>query len=328
MSDHSLMSLGEALDALSRLPHLVLDLPDADTERIYRAARAVSGGKPILYAMTLSLIDTIKGKPTVILATGEYDREGFTHGETDGPYGVASLAHAFHKLGCRVVLCHDPILQPVHHTIIDRFVGVDFEVADFPGGPGFDHRAHSAAILDRHKPTVLIAVEKLGRNSVGVYHGASGYPATDADMNRVDVLFDVAHERGLLTLGFGDHGNEIGFGAIQSEAKAANPVGSKCTCPCGRGIIAITPTTHLLPCTVSNWGAIALSDMLGVATQREDLLHTAENEDRLLDLGVEAGAVEALSMKPIRGVDGFTGEYDLAIIRLMYEASLMTLRRG
>jgi hypothetical protein len=303
-------------------------LPAADTARIYRAARKVSGGKPVLYAMTESLMEKIKARPTVILATGEYDRAGFTKGETDGPYGVAALARAFHKIGCRVVLCYDPVLRPVHRTIIDRFVGVDFEVAEFPGGPDFDPVAHSTAILDRHKPEALIAVEKLGRNSVGVYHGASGYPATDADMNRVDVLFDVAHERGLLTLGFGDHGNEIGFGAIASEAKAANPVGSKCTCPCGKGIIAITPATYILPCTVSNWGAIALADMLAVATQREDVLHTAEDEDQLLDLGVEAGAVEALSMQPIRGVDGFTGGYDVAMIRLMYEASVQTLRRA
>jgi hypothetical protein len=188
--------------------------------------------------------------------------------------------------------------------------------------------AHSGAILDRYQPAALIAVEKLGRNSAGVYHGAAGHAVTDADMNRIDILFDVAHERGFLTLGFGDHGNEIGFGAIASEAREANPLGRKCKCPCGEGIIAITPTTHLLPCTVSNWGAIALTDMLAVALQREDLLHATEDEDRLLDFGVAAGATEALSMKPIRGVDGFTDEYDLAVVHLMYEASAMTLERA
>jgi hypothetical protein len=319
--DPVFLHLSETLDALVTITLGFRDSPRSELAGLYAAARVHSGGGPVTYAMAVELLKATEFNSTVIIASGEYEPSGYVNGESDGPLGAAALARALRGLGRRIVLCHDPKLTAAHHAVIDEFVCEALPVAEYPGGADFDYRKHSEAILAAHDPAALISVEKLGRNRAGLYHAANGRGGFDADENRVDDLFDLAGEHNLLTLSFGDYGNEIGFGAIYQAACELSPHGKGCACPCRQGIIATTLTTHVLPCTVSNWGAMAVADALAAVTGRLDLIHTAEHEERLLDLAVKAGMVDGALTQVRRSVDGVPGEADVALIRLMSEAA-------
>ncbi len=317
--------LGETLDHLAGTAMGFADWPPREQLAIfYQAARQQAGGDPICWRMGQALLKATAPGRTVILATGEYEPNEFRNGESDGPVGIAVLARILVKLGRRVVLVCDPHLLDVHRALVDQFAGAPLQYALFPGGTDFDYNALAARILSEHDPAALVACEKLGRNDAGEYHGAFGTNCS-APENRVDWLFDLAYEQGRLTLAFGDQGNEIGFGNIRETAREVAPWGHTCRCPCGQGIIATTRTTYLLPATVSNWGAIALADMLAALSGRPDLVHTAGRQrwlqEVLLDQQVIDGALGVVS----RSVDAIDGDVDLALVRLMEAATWRSL---
>jgi hypothetical protein len=314
--------LGNSLDHLACSAMGFRDWPPRnELSNFYQAARGQTNGDPISWRMGLSLLQAIATNKTVLVTTGEYEQKAFERGETDGPVGIAVLSRTLTRLGCNVVFVSDPRLLEIHRAVVDSFVGTSLEYAEFSGGEDFDYRALAASIIEKFDPSVLIACEKLGRNSAGEYHDASGRNCS-ADENRVDYLFDLAYEQQRLTLAFGDRGNEIGFGSIVKVARAISPFGRTCNCPCKQGIIATTKTTYLLPSTVSNWGAIALADMLAALSDRPDLVHTAGRQRWLQDLLLEHAVIDGVLLSVTRSVDSIEGDVDLAIVKIM-EASTM-----
>jgi ornithine cyclodeaminase/alanine dehydrogenase len=321
----TLRYLGETLDHLACSTMAFQDWPrHAQLPTFYQAARQLAEGDPISWRMGKALLKALVSNKTVLVATGEYEPNEFKHGESDGPVGIAVLARVLVKLGCRVVLVCDPHLFDVHRSVVDQFVGAPLEYVAFPGSTDFDYKALAARILEQCNPAALIACEKLSRNSVGEYHAASGMNCSTHE-NRVDYLFDLAFEQGRLTLGFGDHGNEIGFGSIREAALEISPWGKKCQCPCGQGIIATTQTTYLLPATVSNWGAIAVANMLAALTNRPDLVHTEGRQRWLQELLLEYQVIDGAFRRVSRSVDSVEGDVDLAIVKVMEAATARIL---
>jgi alanine dehydrogenase len=317
--------LGETLDHLACSMMGFQDWPPREElTTFYQAARQQAGGDPISWRMGKALLKAIASNKTVIVVTGEYEPNEFEHGESDGPVGIAVLARTLFKLGCKVVFVCDPRLFDVHRAIVDQFVGASLEYVSFPGGTDFDYQTQAADILERFDPAALIACEKLGRNSAGEYHDASGRNCSTHE-NRVDYLFDLAYEQERLTLGFGDHGNEIGFGSICEVAMEVSPWGRTCKCPCGQGIIATTKTTYLLPATVSNWGAIALANMLAALTSRSDLVHTEGRQRWLQELVLENEVIDGALLCVSRSVDSIDGDVDLAVVKVMEAATSRSL---
>ncbi len=317
--------LGETLDHLACSMMAFQDWPPREQlTTFYQAARQQTKGDPISWRMGKALLKAIKSKETVIVATGEYGPNDFKHGESDGPVGIAVLSRALVNLGCRVVFVCDPHLFDVHRAIVDHFAGAPLEYVSFPGGTDFDYQALAAEILERFDPAALISCEKLGRNSAGQYHSAFGKNCSTHE-NRVDYLFDLAHEQGRLTLGFGDQGNEIGFGNIRQAAMEVAPWGRTCQCPCGQGIIATTKTTYLFPSTVSNWGAIAVANMLAALTNRPDLVHTEGRQRWLQELLLENEVIDGALARVSRSVDSIDGDVDLALVKMMEAATSRSL---
>ena len=317
--------LGETLDHLACSTMAFQDWPrHAQLPTFYQAARQLAEGDPISWRMGKALLKATVSHKTVLVATGEYEPNEFKHGESDGPVGIAVLARVLVKLGCRVVLVCDPHLFDVHRAVIDQFVGAPLEQVAFPGGTDFDYKALAAKILEQYNPAALIACEKLSRNSADEYHAASGVNCSTHE-NRVDHLFDLAFEQGRLTLGFGDHGNEIGFGNIREAAREISPWGKKCQCPCGQGIIATTKTTYLLPGTVSNWGAIAVANMLAALSKRPDLVHTEGRQRWLQELLLERQVIDGAFRRVSRSVDSVEGDVDLAVVKVMEAATARIL---
>ena len=124
-----------------------------------------------------------------------------------------------------------------------------------------------------------------------------------ASMSPAHRLFEAANrkEQGIVTIGIGDGGNEIGMGKIPWAVIRRN-------IPNGGLVACRVPTDHLIVCGVSNWGAYGLA--AGVRLLRrapaETDLFDLDKEEALLEMMVEKGPlVDGVSGLPTVSVDGF-----------------------
>lgn len=117
-------------------------------------------------------------------------------------------------------------------------------------------------------------------NNQDQIHNATGQNCDDIHL-KPQYLIALARERGVLTCGIGDAGNEIGFGLIEEAVKEIMPAGRACRCSCGGGMAAAITTDALMVAAISDWGAYALVAVLAHQSGRTDLLVTADDVERL-----------------------------------------------
>jgi hypothetical protein len=141
-------------------------------------------------------------------------------------------------------------------------------------------------------PTHLVSVERPGRAADGGYYNARGRSITGLNAP-LDGVF-LRRWPGVVTVGVGDGGNEIGMGRVR--ARVARDV------PNGARIASVVRTDHLIVAGTSNWGAWGLVAHLALVTGRR-LLHTPAEEARLTRAMVRAGAVDGLTGAPVASVD-------------------------
>lgn len=118
-------------------------------------------------------------------------------------------------------------------------------------------KKQAAEILDRLNPKAVIAVERPGWNDKHVHHSGMGYDISSVTA-KLDYLYEEARARGILTIGVGDLGNEMGMGNVEEEVKAGIPNGATCLCGCGGGIATSVKSDVGLICNISNWGAYGI----------------------------------------------------------------------
>ena len=116
----------------------------------------------------------------------------------------------------------------------------------------------------------------------------------------------------IVTIGIGDGGNEIGMGKIPWQIIRSN---------INRGglIACRTPTTHLIVCGISNWGAYGLAvavRLLRGETPVEELLD-GPTERTILQAMVEEGPL----------VDGVLGKQSLSVDGLEFERYITPFQR-
>jgi len=288
--------------------------------------------EPATYLAAKKLREAIKPGDRVIIATG-WILAHYMAGETDGPPGAATLARALDLgLEARPVIITEPMLNDVCTAAcigaglrvfpLDKTGEIPRRIAiiNFP----FDKdkaRKNADEILDKLNPSACIAVEKGSRNFKGVYHTLWGLDISPIT-SPVDILFERARERGILTIGVGDGGNEIGMGLIADTINKLHPKGMKCDCPCGGGITASTITDVLVVAFVSNWGAYGIEAALAFMLDREDVLHSPEVERFVLQQTGLAGAVASPygysgpAINQTR-VDQMPGEISVIIVELL-----------
>jgi hypothetical protein len=301
---------------------------------LYEAGKEAQGGFPTELAVK-ALTDRVGKGDVVVIATGAYFPNYMPRGENDGPLGAASLAYALNLgLGAiPLVLCEEPIVEPVEASCQAIGLGVrPLEVASkipyavavesFPT----DESAEQAAqhILGNLEPRAIISVEKLGLNSKGVAHSATGGPAMEGRA-RIEVLVSAARDAGVLTIGVGDNGNEIGFGVISDAVREYKEYGRVCRCPCGGGLACVDVCDVLITASVSNWGAYGLSAGLAVALEKPYLLHDYATELRMIDACVSAGACDGAYGMYTVSVDGVPGPlsgYLVEMLRFIVEKNL------
>ncbi len=266
----------------------------------------------------------------VFILTGLASKPFLPHGETDGPLGAACLARAV-SLGLDakpIFVLGERDIDSVKYPT--KAAGVNIEDYDT-----VSRAKHCAAILpfphdselaktralelvDQYQPKAVFSVETPGPNTEEVLHTALGY-AHPAEVAKLYHIFDVANERGILTIAGLDVGNEIGGGSIEEEVRRVIPTGNVCKCPCKSGIASRVPATVAIPVATSNWAAYGIAAMLGFLKTDPRLLQDPDTEQRMLEACCMAGAIDGVSFRPIPVVDGMSAEANRSVVRLLHE---------
>lgn len=284
-------------------------------QRLYEASVLRQGPVPTL-SIAQELVSRVTPNSVVVILTGAGGGTLLPFGENDGPLGAASLAVAvkFALKATPLILVEPAYLEMMrvttrafglwpskletarsvyHHVAVEEFP-VDGDIAEFAKG-----------VLSR-EPSAVISIEKLGVNSKGVAHTATGREAP-GERARAEVLIDLARSDGVYTVGIGDNGNEIGFGLIADAVRTYKPYGAECQCPCRAGLASVTATDGLIVANVSNWGAYALTAVIAILTGNRDIVHDGAAEERALIECLRAGGADGRSGRPLFAGDGIPG---------------------
>ena len=236
---------------------------------------------------------------TVLLTTGFYIPTESGAAETDGPPGIYALARALCQLHFRPVIVTDFFCRGLFEPSVLEVVYLS----------GQESRGDYRRLLDSIQPVAFLSVERCGHNGHQQYANMRGNNISD-ETPPVDRLFEMARLEGVLTIGVGDGGNEIGMGNVAGALVHEKVLHDPC----------IVHSDKLIIATTSNWGAFGLAAALSILSTRS-LLLSFRDYMSFLDSIVRKGCVDGISRKPQLTVDGFPPEtekeiFDLLLVRI------------
>lgn len=313
------------------------NLPRGVTHRLYDAARKAQGG-PLAYRAAQLLIQRVRADDYVLLVTGAGTPPGLPKGETDGPLGAAVLARALDLgLGAKpVITTEDRHIPPIAAAVEAAGVSLlDRQMVEarphagvleaYPLGRDEGKQA-ARTLCERYQPKAIIFVEKAGPNKHGIFHSILGTGRGPEMMASAYWLVEEAQARGILTIGIGDGGNEIGFGKIYEAVREIQPFGKRCQCPCGGGVATVTDTDVLVAAAISNWGAYGVAACLALLCKQPDLIQDEETERMMLQSCVLAGGTDGVFGSQTLFVDGTGLDVQLALVRMLRSAVINGLK--
>lgn len=225
---------------------------------------------------------------TVLLTTGFYVNG---HAETDGPPGAFILAHVLGKLGFSPVIITDSYCRNLFESekIPVEYVSMDSDSKIYQD------------LLERYQPVCLISVERCGKTADQDYLNMGGNSIANKTAP-IDIMFELASSKKILTVGIGDGGNEIGMGNLK-EVIARKLRFTPCTVQVDELIIA----------TTSNWGAYGLAAWME-KLEGVKLLPGLSMLESYLKKIVQKGCVDGILQKPQISVDGFSFQIEQEIL--------------
>lgn len=318
----TLAHIGEQLDRL-----VTIDITARGVVApLYQAARAAQHA-PLTALAARKLYERVQPNDVVIIATG-MPVGPLQTGEQDGPVGAATLARAL-VLGLKAnpVILTDPTNVEIIGAAV-RSAGLFV----YPLEPSLEHPTAAcvmpfpidpteattvgAGLIERLRPKALITIERAGANEHGEYHAALGRSLTQW-CAKVDILFEQAREAGILTIGVGDGGNELGCGLIRDAVFDAAPNGRRCQCPCGGSVVPSFIPDVLIIAAISNWGTYGVEACLAGLTGRAEVLHDREIDLRVHVACAAAGAHNDGPLLLDPGTDAVAAPYHGHILDLM-----------
>ena len=268
----------------------------------------------------------------MVLVTGTGNPIWLPHGETDGPSGVAVLARVLGALGQRsCIMTEEPFVSSVRQSVLaagsplleqdawaqrtNAALVLTYPTGDAPG------RAFIELFFSRRDDVAAVFfIEKPGPNALGIFHNSTGKPKAPEWVAHAHQLAEIARERKIPTVAVGDGGNEIGFGALREALiEGRHPYAQECGCPCGGGILNATRVDHMLPASVSNWGAYAIAAALCLATGRLQAMPDWREVEASISATLAAGAYDGYTGLAVPSVDGVSLAGNRAIYELMLE---------
>lgn len=206
--------------------------------------------------------------------------------ETDGPPGAIAIGRALQSLGRRVTYVTDSYTAPVLQQWADGA-----EVVEFPMTGVEESKRHAAQMLEELQPALLISIERCGRNRNDEYLNMRARDITPQTA-RLDYLFD----SGVPSVGIGDGGNEIGMGNLVDVIPSVDSLPDD---------PAISRVDRLVIASVSNWGGYGLVAAMSRIAGR-NLLPGSDDEARMVEGMIEAGAVDGTTGDAVPTVDNFS----------------------
>jgi hypothetical protein len=232
---------------------------------------------------------------------------GFTVGdglpETDGPPGAAAVGRALRMLGKDVRYVADAPAVPLLEAALAA-LGEPAPMSTFPatGDPAVAARA----LLREVAPSHLFSIERPGRTADGDYLSARGESVRPWNAP-IDALF-IGVPRRIATVAVGDGGNEIGMGNVRARIGRAGAL--------ARRIASVVKVDHLVVAGTSNWGGYGIVAELSQLADRP-LLHSADEERKMIQACVDAGAVDGITRRPEPTVDGLPLEAHVGMLELL-----------
>ena len=218
--------------------------------------------------------------------------------ETDGPPGAIAIGNALMSLGRKVSYVTDACTAPV----LRRWAG-DADLIEFPTTGIEESKRYAAELLERLQPSLLISIERCGRNRNDEYLNMRGRSITE-NTARLDYLFDGS----VPSVGIGDGGNEIGMGNLVEVIPTVDSLPDD---------PAIAQVDRLVIASVSNWGGYGLVAAISRLADR-NLLPSAESEAAMVRGMVEAGAVDGTTGDAVPTVDNFSMEENGALLARLH----------
>lgn len=213
--------------------------------------------------------------------------------ETDGPLGTFFLERAFDQLsGYSEIQAEEPVIHALAHA--RRLIG------------------RKERTLFDTPLTHTICLERVGMAADSKRYSMRGLEVSQLHNSRITQLAERS-KPGVVSIGIGDGGNEIGMGKIPHETVVAN-------IPQGDLIHCRVLTDLLIVAGVSNWAAYALAAgvfvLRGIKPQQD--LFNADREREILEVMVREGPlVDGVTGKQTATVDGLSwDEYAKPLIQI------------
>jgi hypothetical protein len=328
MSGVSIERIAEAMDHLITAPisnwTILKGIPLAT---LYAASRRKAGA-PLTLAAAKILAENVKPGDTVLMISGFIMRD-YGRPETDGPIGTAVLgrAIALGLSGIPVSVSEDACLPSLEACFVTAGL-IPAAIGDLRRGrnrcgfaafPVDAAQAEAAArdLLDRLQPKAVIAIERPGAGADGEYHGGGGFEISSFTA-KTDVLFGMAQQRGIPTIGIGDLGNELGMGVVAPEVRTHVPLGETIAAHLAADVAVIA--------NISNWGAYGVAACLAAMLGNESCFHNGAEELRLIDACVRAGAIDPVGGQLRNWVDGTDGPTNAALVELLRSVVVLSQR--
>jgi hypothetical protein len=304
---------GRLLDRLMSLD-LCYKFGEKDNlKNLYEATQKAIGLSPadsVIYFTAQKLSSLLKPSDNVIITTGFRMPPQALGGETDGPVGAASLGRALY-LGYKTsnfFLLEEELLKMMNE--VARVAGLpispDFLIP-FPKTRDLAQK-EAKRILKEIRPICIISIERPGANSEGEYNTSRGINISE-HIAKVDILFEEAKQEGILTIGIGDVGNELGMGKIKEAVVQNVKTGSK--------VVPSVEVDIAIMAGVSNWGAHALAAMFAAIKGDLEVFHNGGIERTMITECIRQKAVDGSTRKPTITVDALPAEIHSSLVEMM-----------
>ncbi|WP_407165924.1 glutamate cyclase domain-containing protein [Bradyrhizobium sp. ORS 111] len=297
--DPLLSMVGERFDRLMTIESRPLSggLPPDFVVPMYEICRR-HHGEPLSTLAARSLMSRVAYGDHVIVATGAGVPPKLPQGETDGPPGAAVLARAVALgLGAQVtIVSEEAHSKPVEAcaALVGSSAARPINVETIPPHSKYGPKAVEA-LLARCQPSAIVFIELDGPNADGHFHGVRGDRRPAGTMAHLHLLAAAGRMAKRLTIGIGDGGNEVGFGAVRATLAAFHPNGF---------VVTTAETDVIVSAAISNWGAYAVCAGLAVGLGSPDLLHGDALEGELIRTCIGAGARDGATASTEPRVDG------------------------
>lgn len=318
-----LLRFGEVVDALISKDYTSRGI----SHELYEDVREKKGS-PLAMCAAMDLFSKAKVGDRVIIFTGWPSRSWLIDGltETDGPVGAAIIARALEEAyGIVPILAMADNME--HFGVVAlRSAGLivsdlDKALLSKPGPPMASVGAvisiptdrsviskYSQSLLDKINPIALISIELPGANSEGMYHNVTGRIVPEHLVIKADEIFREATSRGILTIGIGDGGNELGMAnATESIIKYLKD---------GNKIAPSTKVDHLIVSCISNWGALGFAACIAAVSGKKDIFDHIDIV-RITDKLSDAGAIDGLTAYVDPKNDGTSNEVNRGLTSLL-----------